>query len=61
MNFKRSPEDIFPDLQKGIISTGHTIKTIVPSQTIISEGKREFNTILMVVSILFFGKDENII
>jgi len=52
-NFERSPEDIFVDLQKGIVSAGHTIKTIVPNQTIISEGKREFNTILMVVLILF--------
>ena len=52
-NFERSPEDIFVDLQKGIISAGHTIKTIVPNQTIISEGKKEFNTILMVVLILF--------
>ena len=52
-NFERSPEDIFVDLQKGIAWAGHTIKTIVPNQTIISEGKREFNTILMVVLILF--------
>ena len=52
-NFQTSVDDMFPELQKGIASTGHIIKTIVPNQTIISEGKHEFNTILMVVLILF--------
>ncbi len=49
-----SVEDIFPILQQAIISTGHTIKTIVPNQTVVSEGSRDFSWILMVVLILFF-------
>lgn len=53
VNFQTSQEDIFPELEKGIISTGHIIKTIVPNQTIISEGKHEFSNVLMVVLILF--------
>ena len=52
-NFERSPEDIFADLQKGIVSAGHTIKTVVPNQTIISEGGRNYNPVLLAVLILF--------
>ena len=55
INFKTSQEDIFPEIQKGIMSIGHgyNIKTIVPNQTIISEGKHEFDNRLMVVLALF--------
>ena len=52
VNFQTSQEDIFPELQKGIISSGHKIQTILPNQTIVSEGKHEFNTFLMVGLIL---------
>jgi len=52
-NFERSPESIFVDLQKGIVSAGHTIKSAVPNQSIITEGGRDYNGILMVVLILF--------
>ncbi len=50
-NFERSPEIIFADLQKGIVSAGHTIKSAVPNQSIITEGGRDYNVILMVVLI----------
>ncbi|MFB5608440.1 MAG: hypothetical protein ACE5RI_05005 [Candidatus Nitrosomaritimum yanchengensis] len=48
-----TPDLIFPRLQNGVASVGHTIKSIVPNQTIISEGKRDFSTVLMVILILF--------
>src|SRR3990172_10036332 len=53
MNFERTPEDIFVDLQQGIVSAKHKIKTITPNQTIISEGGRDYNPILLVILILF--------
>jgi len=53
INLQKSPEDIFPELQNGITSARQTIKTIVPNQTIVSEGKREYSNLLMVVLILF--------
>ena len=49
-----TPEDIFPRLQQGIVVLhGQKITTIVPNQTIVSEGARNYNNVLMVVFILF--------
>jgi len=53
VNFQTSQEDIFPELQKGVTAGGHTIKTMTPNQTIISEGGRNYNPILIVLLILF--------
>ena len=50
---KTTPEAVFPRLQNGIASVGHKITTIVPNQTIVSEGKRDFSTLVMVLLILF--------
>ena len=48
-----SPEEVFPRLQQGVVSANHKIKTIVPNQTIITEGRHDFKTWAMVLLILF--------
>ena len=53
LELSTSPEDIFPRLQQGVISANHKIKTVVPNQTIVTEGKHDFATWIMVLLILF--------
>ena len=52
IDLQASVEDTFPKIQQRIGTSGFEIKTIVPNQTIIAEGGREFKWRWMILFII---------
>jgi hypothetical protein len=52
IDLQTSVEDTFPKIQQRIGTSGFEIKTVVPNQTIIAEGGREFKWSWMIIFII---------
>jgi len=49
IDLKTSVEDSFPKIQQAIGNSGYQVKSVVPNQTIMAEGSREFSWIWVIV------------
>jgi hypothetical protein len=52
IDVKASLEDTFPKVQRAIGNSEYKIKSIVPNQTIMAEGGREFRWLWMIIMII---------
>jgi len=49
IDLKTSPEETFSEIQQCIGTVGYKVKHVIPSQSIIAEGKRDFSWIIVIV------------
>jgi hypothetical protein len=49
IDLKTSPDDVFSEVQQCVGTANYKVKNIIPSQSIIAEGKRDFSWIIVIV------------